>query len=85
VNTNKLFDTAHRNKAILLLIVCLTLLAGAVVLAWWTQRDFGSVEVSNLAYENQNGIPIRAKLLRPTEASAEPAGCRLYSRVPEQS
>jgi len=70
VNTQTLFDTDHRSKAIIVLIVCLVILVGAVAVAWLAQRDFGNIEVSNVKFENYNGIPIRAKLLRPIEASA---------------
>jgi dienelactone hydrolase len=70
VNTQTLFDTDHRSKAIVVLIACLVILVGAVVVAWLVQRDFGKVEVSNVEFENYNGVPIRAKLLRPVEATA---------------
>ncbi len=43
---------------------------GAVVAASLVQRDFGRVEVTNVTYDNYNGIPIRAKLLRPVEAAS---------------
>ena len=71
VNTDTLFDTRRRSKAILVLIVCLAILVGAVLIAWLVQRDWGQVEVTNVSYDNYNGIPIRAKLLRPVEATAE--------------
>jgi pimeloyl-ACP methyl ester carboxylesterase len=48
-------------------VVCLFILFGAVLLASTVQRDFGRVAVSNVTYENANGIRIRAKLLRPAE------------------
>jgi dienelactone hydrolase len=70
VNTNELFDTEHRSKAFIVLAASLTILVGAVVVAWLVQRDFGQVEVRNVTYENFNGIAIRAKLLRPVEATA---------------
>jgi len=49
--------------------ICVVILVGAVVLASLVQRDFGRVEVTNLIYENYNGIPVRAKLLRPVDAT----------------
>jgi dienelactone hydrolase len=70
MDTNKLFSTEHRSKAVIVLIISLTVLIGAVVVAWLVQRDFGRIEVTNVRYENFNGIPIRAKLLRPVEATA---------------
>ena len=51
------------------LICCMALFIGAVLIASWTQRDFGKVEVSNVHYLNFNGIPLRAKLLRPLSAT----------------
>jgi hypothetical protein len=33
--------------------------------AWQVQRDFGRLQVSNIHYENENGITVRAKLLSP--------------------
>jgi len=66
-----LFSKERRSKAVIVLIALLAILVGAVVVAWLVQRDFGRVEVTNLRYENFNGIPIRAKLLRPVEATAE--------------
>jgi len=47
------------------------LMTGAVGVASWVQTDFGRVRVSNVTYENFNGIPIRAKLLAPVTASSE--------------
>jgi len=49
--------------------ICVVIMVGAVVLASLVQRDFGRVEVTNLIYENYNGIPVRAKLLRPVDAT----------------
>jgi cephalosporin-C deacetylase-like acetyl esterase len=71
VNTGELFDAGHRSKAGLALAACLVVLLGAVVVAWLVQRDLGSVEVTNLVYQNWNGIRVRAKLLRPEEATAQ--------------
>jgi hypothetical protein len=44
-------------------------MVGAVVVASLVQRDFGRIEVTNVIYENYNRIPVRAKLLRPVEAT----------------
>jgi dienelactone hydrolase len=57
--------------SLITLIVFLALLIGSVYLAAQTQQDFGNVEVSNVCYPNFNGIPIRAKLLRPRVASKD--------------
>jgi len=71
MNTNGILDTGHRSKAIVVLAVCAGLLASAVVIASLVQRDFGSVEVTNVTYPNFNAIPVRAKLLRPVEATQD--------------
>ncbi|MBN1661594.1 MAG: alpha/beta hydrolase [Anaerolineae bacterium] len=70
MNTQTLFDTKYHSKAIIALVVCLLVLLTSVVVAWLVQRDFGNVEVSNVRFANENGIPIRAKLLRPVAATA---------------
>ncbi|MEA3471002.1 MAG: alpha/beta hydrolase, partial [Thermodesulfobacteriota bacterium] len=56
-------------KTAIFFIACLAVLLGAEVIAWMTQRDFGNVRVTNVTYENYNGIPIRAKLMRPVDAT----------------
>jgi len=71
MNTARLLTAERPGKAILVLILCLALLVSAVVLAWLVQRDFGRVEVTNVTYPNYNGIPVRAKLLRPVEATSD--------------
>ena len=57
--------------SLITLIVLLAMLIGSVYLASQVQQNFGKVEVSNVCYPNFNGIPIRAKLLRPRVASKE--------------
>jgi dienelactone hydrolase len=69
MNTIQLFDPDRRSKAPLVLIVCLTILMGASLLASLTQQSFGRVFVSNVSYLNYNGIPLRAKLLKPLSAA----------------
>ena len=50
-------------------VISLFILVASVVVASLVQTDFGRVEVTNADYKNFNGIPIRAKLFRPQEAS----------------
>jgi len=69
MNTNQLFDSGRRSLSPLIFTVCLVILLGAVVIASMAQRSFGRVEVTNVAYYNVNGIRVRAKLLRPVDAS----------------
>ncbi len=71
MDTSTLLNTERRSKAGFALIVGLVILVGAVVAASLAQRDFGGVEVSNVTYLNYNDIPIRAKLLRPIEATQD--------------
>jgi dienelactone hydrolase len=63
-------ESSSRKRPLIVLILCLIILIAAVLLASLVQRDFGRVEVSNVSYENYNGIPVRAKLLRPVGATA---------------
>ena len=62
-------DVKYRRRALIGLALCLIILVAAVLLASLAQRDFGRVDVSNVTYENFNGIPVRAKLLRPLDAT----------------
>jgi pimeloyl-ACP methyl ester carboxylesterase len=69
MTTARLIDPERRSKAFVAFIICLAVVIGAVLLASFTQRDFGSVSVSNVTYTNFNGIMVRAKLLKPLLAS----------------
>ena len=69
MNTIRLFDLDHRSKAPLAFIICMVVLLSAVLLASLTQKSFGKVSVTNVTYTNFNGILIRAKLLKPSNAS----------------
>ena len=71
MDTKRLFDTGHGHKVIMVFVACLMVMVGAVVIASLVQTDFGRVAVSNVTYENFNGIPIRAKLLVPAKASPD--------------
>jgi pimeloyl-ACP methyl ester carboxylesterase len=71
MDTSDILNLEHRSKAVTAFIICVGLLIGAMVVASLVQRDFGQVEVTNVTYENFNGIPIRAKLLRPMDATRD--------------
>ena len=71
MNTHDLFTTKNSRGAWIAFIVCILISLAAFVTASQVQRDFGRVEVSNVTYPNSNGIPIRAKLLKPVGVSAE--------------
>ena len=79
MNTNQLFDPDHRSKAAPVFVVCLAVLTASMLLASLTQRSFWKVSVSNVTYTNYNGILIRAKLLKPLNASgSRPAPGVMY-------
>jgi len=59
------------NLSFVTFFICIAILVGSVVLASLVQRDFGRVEVTNVMYENYNRIPVRAKLLKPVDATEE--------------
>jgi len=71
MNTTELLSSRRPGRAGIAFLVCLLVLLGAVWVASLVQRDFGDVEVTNVTYENFNGIPIRAKLLKPIEATGD--------------
>ena len=71
MNTAELLSPGRHGRAGIAFLVCVLVLLGAVWVASLVQRDFGDVEVTNVTYENFNGIPIRAKLLRPIEATGD--------------
>ena len=70
MNTKELF-TKNSRGAWIVFFACILISLAAFVTASQVQRDFGRVEVSNVTYPNSNGIPIRAKLLKPVGVSAE--------------
>ncbi|MBN1615060.1 MAG: alpha/beta hydrolase [Deltaproteobacteria bacterium] len=77
--SDELLQPANIKKASVAFILILIVLIGSVLTASWTQRDFGRVEVSDVFYRNYNGIPIRAKLFRPRQATeAKPAPGVVY-------
>ncbi len=69
MDTTGLFERGH--KAHVVFVAFLVVMVGAVVLASLIQTDFRRVAVTNVTYDNFNGIPIRAKLLVPVKASPE--------------
>jgi len=64
-------DRVSTKKAVIALLIALVILIAAEAIASQVQQDFGRVEVSNVKYQNFNGIPIRAKLLKPVGVSPE--------------
>jgi len=78
MNTKELFMDRSIKIWFVFLVLLFVLLA-SVNLASQVQRDFGNVEVRNVFFENQSGIRVRAKLLKPVDASqSEPAPGVVY-------
>lgn len=71
MHTDEIFYKINGSKVVISFVICLVILIGAELLASLIQRDFGRIEVSNVSYKNFNGIPIRAKILRPADATKE--------------
>ncbi len=79
MNTSELYRPTKGWGAWLVLALFLLVLLGAEILASQVQQDFGRVAVSNLTFENFNGIPVRAKLLKPrTLSTAHPGPGVVY-------
>jgi len=79
IDTDDLFDPHRPRKAPIIFLTFVVLLILASLQGWLIQTDFGKVDVSNVIYKNYNGIPIRAKLLRPVSANpAKPAPGVVY-------
>jgi len=70
-NTKRTSASKSINLSFVTFFICIAILVGSVVLASLVQRDFGRVEVTNVIYENYNGIPVRAKLLKTVDATEE--------------
>jgi len=69
MNSAKTLGREHSMGAYLFFLVCLLALLGSSITASLVQKDFGGLEVTNVTYPNFNGIEVRAKLLRPHDAS----------------
>jgi len=53
----------------IVLLLCILLSAASIITASLVQRDFGAVTVSDVYFNNGNGIPVRAKLFVPEGAT----------------
>jgi len=69
MNTAQLLRKSGPGRALLVFFLCVGILIAASVIASLTQRNFGTVAVTNVTYPNYNAIPIRAKLLKPVNAT----------------
>jgi len=71
MSIGELFATKNSRGAWIAFFVCILISLAALVTASQVQRDFGRVEVSNVTYPNSNGVPIRAKLIKPVGVSSQ--------------
>ena len=71
MNTDQLLAAKNPGKALVVFIVCMAVLLLSCIAASRTQQDFGRIRVTNVSYPNANGIALRAKLLKPANASLD--------------
>ncbi len=71
MSTHPILAPGQRPGAIVVLLICMVIAAGAIITSSLVQRDFGRVEVSDVWFKNYNGIDVRAKLFRPKAAAKE--------------
>jgi len=71
METRRLYRQVPATQSIPFFVTCLLVMFAAAVLASQVQTNFGRVELSNVFYENDSGISIRAKLFRPVLATEE--------------
>ena len=69
MSTHPILSPKQRPGAIVALVICVLIAAGAILASSIVQRDFGRVEVSDVWFRNYNGIEVRAKLFRPKAAT----------------
>lgn len=73
------FDPRVRKAAIIGLIVTILITLGAQILAHAAMTDWFKVSVTNVAFENKNGLILRGKLFRPEDVeTANPAPGVVY-------
>ena len=65
------FDKKIRKTAAWTLVVSILVMLAAQVGAFTAMTNGFKVEVSNVTFENQNGLMVRGKLFRPANATAE--------------
>ena len=71
MDTKRILESSNPGVAGIVLVAFLAVLAASAYIASITQKGFGRTEISNVRYENFNGISIRAKLFKPVKASKE--------------
>mgnify|MGYP001098695887 CR=1 FL=1 len=69
MNTATLIGAQKKCGAFLCLLACTAVSAASIFTASLVQRDCGRVEVRDVWFANQGGIPVRAKLFVPAGAS----------------
>ena len=65
------FNKKNRKAAAWILFACIIVVLAADVLGYAAMTNWFSVEVSNVTFENKNGLMVRGKLFRPEVVSEE--------------
>jgi len=65
------FNRKVRKMAAWALAACIIILLGADILGFAAMTNWFSVEVSNITFENKNGMMVRGKLFRPEGITSE--------------
>jgi len=71
VTITQLVGKKQKAGAFIVLAVCILLSAASIIIASLAQRDFGRVRVSDVYFQNANGIMVRAKLFVPKGATPD--------------
>ena len=71
MTTSFIFEKKVRKSALLVLIISIILTLAAQTIAHAAMTSGYRVEVSNVTFENKNGLMVRGKLFRPEEASPQ--------------
>ena len=85
MNNSFVFDQKVRKIALIVFIILVAVTVAAEVLGHAAMTNWFSVKVSNIYFENQNGLTVRGKLYQPANATPESPvpRCGLPARLPE--
>ena len=71
VKSSFIFEKKVRKTAVWTLVVSILVMLAAQVGAYAAMTDGFQVEVTNVIFENQNGLMVRGKLFKPANATEE--------------
>jgi len=71
MSSSFIFNPKVRKSAAWMLLIGILVTLGSQILAHAAMTNWFSVSVSNVTFENKNGLTVRGKLFRPPNASAE--------------